>query len=74
MLAEVVNNTIVVDVFYILDGKGYAEVAIDPNDCYDSYKKLPAVIKINGRSLVKTAYNSDKNIAYYQQGNNYATF
>lgn len=50
------------------DGDYFLTVDIDSDDPYGSFKKLPAGLEYEGRIYGKTAYNSDRNKAYYKAG------
>lgn len=50
------------------DGDYFLTADIDPDDPYGSFKKLPAAVEYEGRIYGKTAYNSDRNRAYYKAG------
>lgn len=50
------------------DGDYFLTVDIDPADPYGSFKKLPAGLEYEGRLYGKSAYNSDRNKAYYKAG------
>jgi hypothetical protein len=70
--ANAVENAVSVDHYEERDGIAVVCVAIDPDDPYGSFKKLPAAIEFKGRVFGKTAYNSDRNRAYYRTDANVA--
>lgn len=49
--------------FHEFEGVYFAEV-----DChdYDDFRNLPQVIEVNETLLGKSAWNSDRNVAYYR--------
>jgi len=75
-IATVIDKTIGVDNFYNGDGIWFAEVKLEIDTYkydYDAFKVLPVAIKINGITLVKSAFNSDKHIAIYKSKGFFAT-
>jgi|APGre2960657404_1045060.scaffolds.fasta_scaffold688312_1 hypothetical protein len=75
-IATVIDKAIGVDNFYNGDGIWFAEVKLDIDTYkydYTAYKSLPVAIKINGITLVKSAFNSEKHIAYYNSKGIFAT-
>lgn len=74
MIAQSLQKSILLNTYYILNGKSYAEVDIEAGNDYQSYKDLPAVIQVRGIALVKTAYNSDRHLAYYQSGKVFGSY
>jgi hypothetical protein len=66
MTATAVKDTINVEKSTEYQGILFVEVAIDADDPYRSFKKLPAAIEYLGRVLGKTCFDSDKNLAYYR--------
>ena len=66
--AYAINGTIEVDSFYNLDGEWFAEIPLtdDAGSDFIAYKALPNAIKINGTVLVKSAFHSDRHIAYFK--------
>lgn len=45
---------------------GVGVLTLSLNEGYDSYKKLPAVLLYKGMLYGKTAWNSDRLIAYFR--------
>ena len=66
--ATAVPDTYVVEQHGGIGGMWHLAVAIDPDDPYGSWKKLPAVVYFEGREYGKTGYNSDTNLAYFSTG------
>jgi hypothetical protein len=50
------------------DGDYFLTVDIDPDDPYGSFKALPEALEYEGRVYGKSAYDSDRNRAYYKAG------
>jgi 2-keto-3-deoxy-6-phosphogluconate aldolase len=65
-VATAVKDVITFEQCTIYQGVTYIEVAIDADDPYRSFKKLPDAIEYNGTLLGKTCFDSDKNRAYYR--------
>ena len=75
-IATVIDKAIGVDNFYNGDGIWFAEIKLNIDTYkydYDAYKALPVAIKIDGITLVKSAFNSDKHIGYYKSKGFFAT-
>ena len=66
MTGTAVKDAVNIETSTEYQGILFAEVAIDSDDPYRSFKKLPAAIEYLGRVLGKTGYDSDKNRAYYR--------
>lgn len=64
--ATAVENVITFESCTIYQGITYIAVAIDADDPYRSFKKLPAAIEYQGTVCGKTCFDSDKNLAYYR--------
>ena len=76
IIATVIDKTIGVDNFYNSNGIWFAEIKLEIDTYkydYDAYKALPVAIKIDGITLAKSAFNSDKHIAYYNSKKLFAT-
>ena len=47
-------------------GPGVTCVEVECLDDYDTFKTLPNVIEVNGLRVGKSAFNSDRHVAYYR--------
>ena len=63
-----IENEFVVEQHGGIGGMWHLAVAIDSDDPYGSWKKLPDVVSFEGRKYGKTGYSSDSNLAYFSTG------
>jgi hypothetical protein len=68
--AQPIAHSIEVSHHYLHEGIGYLEVPIID---YDTVKALPAALSFEGRRYGKTAWNSDRCVAYYRTDRSFAT-
>jgi hypothetical protein len=66
--ATPVQGAITVEYAGGIGGAFHLAVAIDSDDPYRSFKKLPDAVEYEGRVYGKTGYDSDRNRAYYSTG------
>lgn len=63
----------VLSAYETVDGQGWLHVPCA--DDYETYKDLPNLVEFNGSRYGKSAFNSDRHVAYYSTGHvaKYAT-
>lgn len=65
-VASAVTKSMTVQQVTEYQGVGYLYTGINPDDPYDSFKRLPAAVTYDGRIFGKSCYDSDRNVAIYR--------
>ena len=66
--ATPVLHTVPLLAYYQMEGYTYAETQIDTNrfpSDYDGFKSAYSAIEIDGKTLIRTSFNSDRHVVVY---------